>query len=469
MFAYMRREPGFYRQTAALALPIMLQNLITNAMGLLDTFMVGLLGELPLAAVTLANIPCFVVIFVVFGIQSGSSVLISQNWGKKDMDAINRVVGMGLYCAGALTLVFSLVMFLLPQPFMSLFGNDPEVVALAARYARIVGFSYFVDSFVQVYVAAHRSMENPTLGLYILGVTVVSNTFLNWVLIFGKLGAPAMGVEGAALATLIARALGLVISLVHALAGRRFRPRFSALLSPGSVMARQFFRYATPVVFNETTWGLGTALYATIMGHMEGSKEILAAYAIAGNIERFFTVAIFAMAAAAAIIVGREIGAGRRDTVYDVGCCLMTLSILLGAILTVTLLAVLRLVIIPYLYPVFALSESSAAICTTMLTVIFSFLVLRSINTTTIVGVLRGGGDVRSATIIDTLPLWFVALPLTALAGLVLRTDILWVYLAMMTESLVKAVWGMKRFRTREWIHDLTIVKYEKKEDPGHA
>lgn len=465
MLSYLHREPGFYRRTAALALPIMLQNLITNSMGLLDTFMVGLLGELPLAAVTLANIPCFVILFVVFGIQSGCSILICQNWGKRDLTAIQRVMGMGTYCAGAVTLLFALVMFFFPQSFMSLFGNDPEVVALAAQYARIIGFSYFVDSFVQIYVGAHRSIENPRLGLYILGVTVVSNTFLNWVLIFGKLGAPMMGVEGAALATLIARFLGVVIVVVHALSGRYLKISPAAFFAPGSVMARQFFRYATPVIFNETTWGLGTALYSTIMGHMDNSKEILAAYAIAGNIDKVCTVAVFAVAASAAITIGREIGAGNREKVYEIGACLNTVAALLGAVMSAVLLVALKFLIIPYLYPVFDLSEAAASISTTMLTVIFCFLTLRSFNVTNIVGILRGGGDVRPATIIDTTPLWFVALPLTAVAGLILRVDILWVYLAMSMENLVKAVWGFRRFRTGQWIHDLTIVSYQKDAD----
>lgn len=458
MFSFMRRGPGFYKEVVLLALPLVVQNLITNSMGLLDTVMVGALGELPLAAVALANIPCFVATFVIFGIQSGCSVLISQNWGKKDLDAISRVLGMGLYSAGAVMLVFALVTALFPGPFMSLFGNDAQVVAAAAEYIRIIGFSYLADCFVQIYIAAHRSMENPRLGMYILGVTVVSNTFLNWVLIFGKLGAPALGVTGAALATLISRCLGLTLALGHFLLGKRFRPALSALLRPGRPMAGQFFRCAAPVVFNETTWGLGTALYGTVMGHMDGSKEILAAYSIAGNVERICTVAIFALAATSAVIVGREIGAGKdRQTVYEVGACLNLLTALTGAALSVVLLIALRLVIIPYLYPIFSLSPAAAASATVMLTVIFSVQTLRGFNTTNIVGVLRGGGDVKAATVIDSAPLWFVSLPLAALAGLVFRLGILWVYLAIVTEGLVKLALGLKRFRSGLWIHDLTI------------
>lgn len=467
MLSFMRRPRGFYKGVVLLALPLLIQNLITNSMGLLDTVMVGVLGELPLAAVALANIPCFVATFVIFGIQSGCSVLISQNWGKGDLDAINRVLGMGLYSACSATLFFALITALFPLPFMSLFGNDRAVVEAAAEYIRVIGFSYFADSFVQIYIAAHRSMENPRLGMYILAVTVVSNTFLNWVLIFGRFGAPALGVTGAALATLLSRCLGLVLALGHFFfsffqqdsAGHnfRFRPDLAALLRPGAAMARQFFRCAAPVVFNETTWGLGTALYAAVMGHMENSKEILAAYAVAGNIDRICTVAIFALAGTSAVIVGREIGAGKdRRTVYEVGACLNLLTALTGTTLSVILLITLHLAIIPYLYPIFSLSPQSASAATVMLTVIFSTQTLRGFNTTNIVGVLRGGGDVRAATIIDTVPLWCVSLPLAALAGLVLRLDILWVYLGIMTEGLVKLALGVGRFRSGLWINDLT-------------
>ena len=148
MLTFFKREPGFYRKLAALALPILIQNLITNSLGLVDTFMVGTMGEGPLAGVTLANIPVFVIQLMMFGVQSGSSVLISEYRGRGDLRSINRVMGIGMYAAGLITLIFALVTTFLPEWFMGLFGNDPEVIATAVEYARIVGWSYFFDSFV---------------------------------------------------------------------------------------------------------------------------------------------------------------------------------------------------------------------------------------------------------------------------------------------------------------------------------
>ncbi len=457
MFKLFQREKGFYRRLLALALPILFQNLITNSLGLVDTFMVGTMGQGPLAGVTLANIPVFVVQLMMFGIQSGSSVLISQYRGKGDMKAINRVMGIGMYAAGFIGLVFALIMGFLPKQFMSLFGSDAQVIATAARYARIVGWSYFFDSFVQVYNGVHRAMGNPKRGLYILGVSMACNTFLNWVLIFGNLGAPRLGVEGAALATLLARVLSCSIAVGWAALDRSFRLDPALLFRPGGEMIRRFVRFATPVMCNETFWGLGTSLFPTIMGHMDGSEEILAAYAIAGNVTNLCTVGMFAIAGTAAILVGQEIGSGNADKVYSLGALLNALAFLFGLASGAVFLGLLHLFVVPVLYPLFKLTPSAADICTMMLTMMFLVMPLRSMECTNIVGVLRGGGDVRVATLIDLSPLWVVAIPIAALSGLVFKLGIFWVYLGIVSENLVKAVLGLWRFRTGKWIRDVTV------------
>ena len=454
----MNRGKAFYRDVVLLAIPIILQNLITNSLGLLDTFMVGMLGEAPMAAVTLANIPIFVVQLMTFGLQSGASVLISQFYGKGDKGSINEVLGIGFAVAGGITLIFGCIMFFLPVPFMALFGNNADVVALAAQYAKIVAFSFLFDSLAQVYIAAHRSMANPLLGLYILGASMVSNTILNWVFIFGKLGAPAMGVEGAALATLISRVLEFVIAVGHIALGKRFRLQFDRLLHPSPAMLGKYVRFATPVLLNETLWGLGTSLYPTIMGHMEGSQAILAAYGIVGNLVNVSTVMVFAIGGTTAIIIGREIGAGRREGVYETGLCLDTLAFLAGLIVGAVFIVLTYTLFEPVVYPLFHLSQEASEIATMMSVVSFAILAVRSFNTTNVVGVLRGGGDVRAATIIDLLPMWLLSLPLAALAGLVFHWGILPVYLCISLDNVVKLFLGVWRLRSGVWIRDITAA-----------
>ena len=332
-----------------------------------------------------------------------------------------------------------------------------SAVSLAAQYAKIVAFSFLFDSLAQVYIAAHRSMANPMLGLYILGASMVSNTILNWVFIFGKLGAPALGVRGAAVATLTARLLEITIVILHMMKNRFFRIHLHLLLKPGVDMTRRFLKYGGLVVCNETMWGLGTSVFPTIMGHMAGSTEILAAYTIAGNMEKITMVVSFGLASTASIIIGREIGAGRPDKVLDVGKALNTLAVAGGIILGGLLLAFVRFAAPAWVYPLFKLSPTAGGICTMMLTVIFIMMPLRSFETTNIVGVLRGGGDVTAATVIDITPLWLVSLPLAVLAGLVLKMGIFWVQLATVSENIVKCILGLWRFRGGKWINDVTI------------
>ena len=456
MFSYMRREPGFYRQVLVLAAPIVLQNLITSTLAMADTFMVGMLGELPMAAVTLANIPLFVVQLFIFGVQSGSTVLASQYWGKQDMDAINRVMGVAMWLVLLVSATFAAVLLVRPEEFLSLFGNQRDVIELAARYGRIAGLSYVFDALVMIYVAAYRSMERPQLGMYILAVSMVANTFLNWVLIFGKLGAPALGVEGAALATLTARVLELVIMAVHMVRSRFFRVRPDLLLRPGADMVRRFLRYGGMVVCNETMWGLGTSMFPTIMGHMAGSTEILAAYTIAGNVEKICMVAAFGIGATASIIIGREIGAGRQDQLYGTGLALDTLAVLGGATLGTLLLLFVTFLAPVWVFPLFKLSPGAESVATMMITTMALYMPLKDFNSVNIVGVLRGGGDVKVSTLIDIGPLWLCAIPFAAFCGLVLKTPVFWVYMAFPLEQVVKGFIGVWRLRSGKWVRDLT-------------
>lgn len=452
----MKRGPGFYRQVAVLAAPIVMQNLITSTLGMADTFMVGMLGEAPMAALTLANIPLFVVQMLIFGMQSGSSVLMSQYWGKQDMDAINRVLGVAVWASALVTSVFMVILLVCPVEFLSLFGNDAEVIRLAAQYGQIAGVSYVFAGLTMMYITAYRSMEYPQLGMYILVSSMVVNTFLNWVFIFGNLGAPALGVRGAALATLIARILEVVIVLIHMARTSFFRVKLRLLLTPGKDMFLRFARYGSPVVCNETMWGLGSSVFPTIMGHMAGSTEILAAYTIAGNVDKIGMVLSFGLAATASIIIGREVGAGRPEEVRDVGKALVTLSFLCGAAVGVLLFLFGWFVAPAVVYPLFKLSARAAGVATLMIVVQAVIRPLRDYNSVTIVGVLRGGGDVQMATVIDIVPLWLVAIPLAALCGLVLKTDITWVYLAMTLEQVVKCGMGYRRMHSGRWVRDLT-------------
>jgi Na+-driven multidrug efflux pump len=216
METYIKPERGFYRAALALMLPLVIQNIVTNLMQQADAFMVGALGETELAAVTMANSGFFVVLLLTFGIQSGASVLVAQYYGRGNTDAVNRILGMGLYVSLALTVTVSLLTFCFPVKLMHLLTNNADLIEPGAEYARIVGFSYVFMSISAIYISVQRSMANPRLGALLLPGSGALNIILNYMLIFGNWGAPAKGCAGAALATLLSRAFEGVFVLVYA-------------------------------------------------------------------------------------------------------------------------------------------------------------------------------------------------------------------------------------------------------------
>jgi Na+-driven multidrug efflux pump len=296
----------------------------------------------------------------------------------------------------------------------------------------------------------------------VFGTSMLLNTFLNYCLIFGHLGAPRLGITGAALATLASRVAEFAIVAVCALRDRRVPLCPMALVRPGRAIVKSAVRYAGPVILNETLWGTGTSIMTAVMGHMAISADMLAAYAIMGNIDKFSTVACFGLAGATAVVVGKRIGEGApREQVYDLGVCLLTLSALVGLALSAGLAVLLPTVFIPYLYPLFSLTPQATEIAVLMCVIYLAVMPMRAFDITNITGLLRAGGDARMAAVLDLCPLWLAAIPLTALAALVLHAPVVWVCLATQAENYFKMPLGILRLRSRKWINDVTIRRGE--------
>lgn len=457
MRSVLRREPGFYKRLWTLAAPMILQNIITTSLGFADTFMVGLLGNAEMAAVTAANVPVFIIQIVIFGFQSGMAVLVSQYWGRGDTDNINRCMGVALYAVTGFSTLLALTTFFFPAQVLRLITPNQDLVVLGTRYIQLVGFSYIFNGISSIYAGLQRSTEYPKFGMILYGISMCVNTLLNYVLIFGKFGAPALGVTGAAIATLTSRVVEFLIAAVFASRSRRIPLRWSCILRPGRAILHSFIRYSAPVVGNEAMWSIGTSMLTVIMGHMDNSQDMLAAYALIGNIDRISTVVCFGIAAAAAVIVGKEIGQGHdRMQVYVVSRTLLLVSVLIGCGVMTLLLILLPSFFRPVLFPLFRLTPGAveAAAC---LSVIYAVsMPMRSFDVTNITGVLRAGGDARVASLIDVGPLWLAAIPLMALTGLVIHAPTWVVCIAMQAENLLKCPIGLTRFRSKKWINDVT-------------
>lgn len=236
------KDKVFMRTLFTLAIPIILQNLISFSVSMADSVMLGFVGQDEMAAVTLANSAFFVINLLIFGFQSGESVMISQYWGKGDKKSISRILGVAWMCVLTVTISFSAFAIFNPNAIMRLFTNEAHLIEKGARYVRAVAVAYPINAFNSIYIASHRSMENTKLGLYVFASSAVVNLVGNYIFIFGKFGFPELGVIGAAVGTVLARIVELCIVISYIFTNKRFRIDFGALFRPGITMAKDFIR-----------------------------------------------------------------------------------------------------------------------------------------------------------------------------------------------------------------------------------
>ncbi|MBQ6846421.1 MAG: MATE family efflux transporter, partial [Oscillospiraceae bacterium] len=421
MLKSLRRPEGDYRALFALMIPIILQNLASSSLGLCDTLMVGILGQNELGGLNQANTIFFVFQLFTFGIMSGGSVLIGQYWGKKDIGAINRVMGMSFYLAFGVSMVAATAVFLFPSEIMALTTNDPALIDCAARYSRIVAYSFVLNSLSMVYISAQRSAENSSLGMIVLITSMATNIFLNWVLIFGNLGAPVMGLEGAATATFISRVIEFLMVVVYMFfIDKRIPIMPKKMLKPGKAIAQDYIKYATPVVINETLWSAAYSMYAVVYGHMQGASDIIAAYSVTGSIERIMLVLCNGVGTAAAVIISKQIGEGRKKIeVLETGRWLLKLSVITGLITAVLPIITERFLLDGFIYEVFNISGNAMGIGHMMMLVTVVRVIVKTYNYMIIVGILRGGGNVKTAAVLDVLFMYIWSVPGCFIAALV--------------------------------------------------
>ncbi|HBQ64062.1 MAG TPA: MATE family efflux transporter [Clostridiales bacterium] len=444
------RDKNFLRSLIVLALPISIQNLINSSLNMVDTLMLGALGEIEIAASSVANALFFIIMLVVFGISSGSSVLVSQYWGKKDVRSIQRIFGISLILSSGIAFVISLLIFLFPETVVSIVTDKSELIGPSAGYARIVAFSNLFGAAATVYIGTLRCMENARFGMYVHSAGILTNTLLNWIMIFGKLGFPALGLKGAAIATLIARMLEFLVCTLHAAS----RKKKYAILSresfrPGRLLFQDYLRYSLPVIVNESLWGVGYSLLSVIYGHM-GTLAVAAA-SIAVSIERILGATVFGIASAAIVLVGKEIGAGNLENGRQNAHFLLRLSFFYGGVLGIILMLSRPLVL-----SLFNLSPDTLQAAAAILGVMALVMPARSFNATLIVGVLRGGGDVHFALFADVSGIWLLSVPLLAFAGLVLKLPVAVTYAFIAFEEVYRVALGLWRMKSGKWIRPVT-------------
>ena len=446
----------FYKTVLALVVPMALQNLINVGVTAADVIMLGAVGEKALSGASLAGQIQYIMTLFLFGLTSGATVLTAQYWGKGDRDAIEKILGMAVKAAVCVTALFTVSALAVPELLMQVFTNDPVVVSEGVKYLRIVAFTYIMMGVTQAYLYIMRSVERVVVATVVYLLSLICNIIMNAIFIFGLLGLPKMGVAGAALGTLCARILEVVLVAIYArLFNREIRLRFKYVLHTDKILFSDFMRYALPVVVNEVLWGLGTAANTAILGHM-GSAAV-AANSVAQVARQLATVVTFGISHATAIYLGKTIGEGKMELAKAYGKRFVWLSLILGI-----LGGVLILISAPIANANLALTGPAKNYLSFMFFVMSYFTVAQAFNTTMVVGVFRAGGDTKFGLIMDVSTMWGFSILLGAVAAFILHASVPVVIL--MSDELIKVPITLKRYLTYKWLRDVTREQKELEE-----
>lgn len=440
----------FYRMTATLVLPMALQNLVNVGVSSADVIMLGKVGETSLSASSLAGQVYFIMTLIYFGLTSGAAVLTAQYWGKKDTRSIEKILGISMRIAICVAVLFFVLVQTFPYQIMRIFSNEQEVIEAGVSYLRITAFTYIFAAVTIVYLNIMRSIERVVISTVVYLISLLINVVLNAVFIFGLLGFPAMGIRGAALATLIARITEFVIVIIYSQKyNHTVRFRIKDFFVKDKPLMKDFLVYAVPVLLNELFWGTGISVITAIIGHL-GSPAV-AANSVAQVVKQLAMVVTFGLANATAIMIGKVIGEGRKDLAKVYGKRFVRIALLLGV-----MGAGVILLVSPVVRSSMALSEQAQGYLRAMMFVMAYFTVAQAYNTTLIVGVFRAGGDTKFGLILDIVALWGGSILFGALAAFVFKLPVIVVYIILMSDEILKIPASTLRYKSYKWVKDIT-------------
>ena len=457
----MLQDTSFLKKTLAITIPVASQNLLNNGFTLIDNIMIGQLGETSIAAVGLANKVFFVFALLMFGICSGSSILASQYYGRREMINIKRVLRVSLIIGICASILFVIPGVFIPEYVMRIFTPHKETIAIGASYLTIIALSYPLTAISNTYVAVLRSMHYVRLPVIITMISIGLNVTLNYGFIFGNWGFPEMGVAGSALATLIARVVecSLLLLIVHSRkigdgsVGDFIHSRYDKQQEDGvaflnKTFLQKFFLTASPVIANEFMWGLGVTMYSLVYGRMGDAST--ASITITNTVESVVLVFFFGICNAAAVVLGNELGADELETAQEHAKNYM---ILVFALTIVG--AVITLLCRDYIILLFPVTEQVAEYIRLNLAVFAFYMPFRMVNCLIIVAILRSGGDTKAALFLDVTGVWFIGIPMAVIGGLVLHLPIYFVYAMILIEEVYKLVLGYVRYKQKKWLRNI--------------
>ncbi len=440
------KDSAFYKTVAKIAIPIALQGLITTGVNMMDTIMVGKVGETELSAVSLAN--QFINIFHIFcmGIGMGASVLVARYFGMKDKPALKKTVSVMLRLCLALSVVFAVATLFLPEQIMKIYSDEGDIIIQGVKYLEYSVITYFLLGLSLTSTIVLRNVGQVRLPLYTSIGAFFINVGANYAFIFGKLGAPEMGVAGAALGTLIARIFEFsVICGYLFFKDTEIEFRIKDLFKPVGNLWREYMRMSIPVLISDGILALGNNSVAMVIGRL--GKSFVAANAVTAVTQQLSSILIQGFSQAGAIVTGHTLGQGDRDKAFRHGYAFLGLGIVFGLVSA----GVIMLISAPMI-SAYDLSQKAQSIAGELMLSISIIVLFQATNSIMTKGVLRGGGDTKILMMADNIFLWVASIPLGILAGFVFDMSPFWIYFFLKIDQVLKAVWCVIRLNSGKWI-----------------
>ncbi|MBE5832490.1 MAG: MATE family efflux transporter [Butyrivibrio sp.] len=440
------RDKKFYTTLVAFALPIALQQLITVGVNMADNIMLGQLGEAPMSGATLAN--NFITIFQIMcmGLGMGASVLVSRFFGMKDTLSMKKSVNIMFRILLAVATCFSIATGFAPEPIMKMFTSEAEVIRQGTGYLLISIPCYYLNGFALTSSLMLRCVGKATIPLLSSCMSFFINIFFNWVFIFGKLGAPEMGVNGAALGTLLARVVEFSVVMGFMLfKDEKIGLRISDLTLPVRDLLPEYIKISIPVLISDTLLGLGNSAVAVVMGHIGAS--FVAANSITTVVMSLATVVIQGICQASCSITGITLGRGEIEKAKQQGYTFAALGFLIGGFGCLLILALSNLIV-----GLYKIEPETAELARDLMHAVALVIWFQAANSILTKGTLRGGGDTKFLMVADIIFLWVCSIPLGALAGLVFKWPGFYVYLMLRIDQFLKCIVCIFRLRSGKWI-----------------
>ncbi|TVY11364.1 MATE family efflux transporter [Paenibacillus cremeus] len=454
------REKSFYKTFFTLTAIIGLQNIITFGVNLSDNLMIGGFSESALSGVAIANQIQFVLQMLVMGVGEGLVIMASRYWGAKDIESIKKISSIGMRLSILVGLMMWVVVFLFPQVCLSLFTNNESVISEGEKFIKIISFSYFFFSITSILLATMRSVETVKIGFILSSTTLIVNVCLNYLLIYGHYGFPKLGVQGAAVATLSARIIELIIVCIYVkYFDRKIQLKLRDFFKMELPLFKQYLSLGSPILMSNFIWGLAMGTQTAILGHMGAAA--IAANSIATTVFQIVSVVVFASASATTVVIGKTIGEGHIDKIKAYAKTLQILYLFVG-VFTGILLFFTK----DHVLDFYTISSEARVLALQFMTVLSITVVGTAYQMPSLTGIVRSGGDTKFVLYNDTIFMWLIVLPASALSAFVFDLSPYIIFICLKSDQILKCFVAIVKVNRFKWIRGFEPLRPDSKK-PG--